>query len=85
MPRVKIDTPGVTIELDAGEVSVAELGKQAMELYREANEVDSKLASGPAYGLAQERRGENLLGFGTRWSQPRPTQHTTDTSPIEAW
>lgn len=73
MPRVKIDTPSVTIELDAGEASVAELGKQAMDMYREASEINSKGGGGPAFGLTAERRPENSLGFGSRRNQPLTT------------
>lgn len=36
MPRVKIDTPGVTVEIEAGEVSSKELCEQALQLYRDA-------------------------------------------------
>lgn len=36
MPRVKIDTPGVTVEIDANEASVKELAEQALQLYRDA-------------------------------------------------
>lgn len=58
MPRVKIDTPGVTIELDANEVSIKELGDQALQLYRDATAVDDAAAkAGPAYGFTAERRG----------------------------
>lgn len=56
MPRVKIDTPGVTIELDAPEVPVTELGKQAMDMYREASEVNSKNGPGPAVGFIADKR-----------------------------
>lgn len=73
MPRVKIDTPGVTIELDANETSVTELGKQAMDMYREATEIHDKNGGGPAYGLNTERRAANTLGFGSRWSHVQPT------------
>ncbi len=36
MPRVKIDTPGVSIELDANEVSSKELCEQALQLFKDA-------------------------------------------------
>lgn len=36
MPRVKIDTPGVTVEIDANEVSVTELREHALQLFRDA-------------------------------------------------
>lgn len=36
MPRVKIDTPGVTIEIDANEMSADDMGKLALQLFRVA-------------------------------------------------
>lgn len=56
MPKVEIDTPGVTIRLDASEASVAELSKQALELFREASEVETRQSSGPAFGFSNEKR-----------------------------
>ncbi len=56
MPRVKIDTPGVSVELDADEVSVTELGRQAMDLYRKATRVNTNLRTGPAFGFVNDRR-----------------------------
>jgi hypothetical protein len=74
MPRVKIDTPGVTVELDASEVSIEALSAQALALYRAASRTDDALPTGPAGGIQAERRGSNTVGFGSRWSQPQPTQ-----------
>lgn len=56
MPRVKIDTPGVTVELDANEASVHELGKQAMDLFREATEVNKNTSTAPAFGFSNDKR-----------------------------
>lgn len=56
MPRVKIDSPGVTVELDANEVSVTELGKQAMEMYREASEINKSNPTGAATGFSIDKR-----------------------------
>jgi hypothetical protein len=56
MPTAKIDTPGVTIELTATEASIEALGKQAMDMYREASAINSATLTGPAFGLNNEKR-----------------------------
>ena len=55
MPTVKITTPGVSIELEAGEASITELGKHAMELFREATDINNSIRPGPAFGISIER------------------------------
>jgi hypothetical protein len=77
MPKVEIDTPGVTIRLDASEVSIEALGKQAMDMFKEASEVARATPPGPAFGFGSERRGEGQRGYHTEWHQPRPTQEAT--------
>jgi hypothetical protein len=54
MPRVKIDTPGVTVEIDANEASVTELAAQALQLYRDAGGWPQHQPS--AAGFVAERR-----------------------------
>jgi hypothetical protein len=66
MPRVKIDTPGVSVELDATEASITELGKQAMDMFREAVVVNGKQPAGLAYGFSQEKRWTPDLVNGSR-------------------
>jgi hypothetical protein len=56
MPRVKIDTPGVTVELDAGEASVEQLGKQALEMFKEASDHIGKERTQVGFGLSNEKR-----------------------------
>lgn len=56
MPRVKIDTPGVSVELDANDVTVTDLGKQAMDMYREATLINSGIPAGAAFGFANDKR-----------------------------
>jgi hypothetical protein len=38
-----------------------ELGKQAMDMFREASEVNNKAPTGLAFGFSQERRGTSDL------------------------
>lgn len=54
MTRVKIDTPGVTVELD-GDGSVHELSREALRLFRKAGGWPQGV-EGPAYGFAVEKR-----------------------------
>lgn len=62
MPKVEIDTPGVSIRLEASEASVGELSKQAIELYREANEVDRRRPMQMGFGgQIVERYGEEYV------------------------
>ena len=35
MPRVEIDTPGVTIRIEATEISVKDLAAEALQLYKD--------------------------------------------------
>jgi hypothetical protein len=56
MPTARIDTPGVTIELTASEVSIEAFGKQAMDMFKEATEVNSATPPGPAAGFTGETR-----------------------------
>jgi len=58
VPRVEIDTPGVTVRMEADEISVGELAKLAMGLYRDASAVDAGKSAGPATGFSVERSGE---------------------------
>jgi len=74
MPKVKIGTQGVSIELEASETSIDALGKQALDLYRDACAIDAGQSTGPGFGLTNERRGEPMRGYHTEWHQPRPTQ-----------
>jgi hypothetical protein len=57
MQEVKINTPAVTIELKADETSIDDLSRKALELFRDASDVNSQVASGPAVGFSAERRG----------------------------
>lgn len=82
MPKVEIDTPGVTIRLDANEASISELSKQALELYRDASQINTQQRdTAPAFGFTSERRDTPILGHGSRWNQPRTTSRNTDNSP----
>ena len=76
MPSAKIsDAYGVTVELDATEMSIGELGKQALELFQQANQtIAERSANTLAFGFSGERRGEPMKGYGTEWRQPRPVQ-----------
>ena len=55
MPRVKIDTPAVTIELESTKATMAVLAKQAMDLFRQATAINERQRPGPGFGLAMER------------------------------
>jgi len=55
MPRVKIDTPGVSVELESTKATVIALGKQAMDIFREANSLNERQRPGPGFGLTVER------------------------------
>jgi hypothetical protein len=57
MQEVKIDTPLVTIELKASEGSIDDLARKALELLRDASDVNSQVGNGPAVGFSAERRG----------------------------
>jgi hypothetical protein len=56
MPRVKIDTTVVTIELEAAEKSIDDLGKQAMDMFEQASKIMKELPAGPAFGFGNEKR-----------------------------
>lgn len=56
MPRVKIDTPGVTVEIEANEVSINELGEQALKLFERAGGWPQHQRSAFGFGAATERR-----------------------------
>jgi hypothetical protein len=56
MPTARIDTPGVTIELTASEASIEALGKQCMDMFKEATEVNNATSPGPAAGFSGETR-----------------------------
>lgn len=62
MPKVEIDTPGVTIRVEATESSAKELGDLALQLYRDTNDIDSKKSLGPATGFTAERRWTHDTG-----------------------
>jgi len=51
MPKVKIGTQGVSVELEATETSIDQLGKQALDLYRDACEIDAKQRVGASLGF----------------------------------
>lgn len=53
MTKVRIDTPGATIEVEA-DGDLAEVSDQALELFREAG--GWPRGDGPAFGFSQERR-----------------------------
>lgn len=55
MPRVKIDTPNASVELESTKTSIAALGKQAMQLFREATDINGRQRPGPGFGLTIER------------------------------
>jgi hypothetical protein len=64
VPKVEIDTPGVTIRLDANEASTRELADIALQLYKDANAVDdTKRSNGLAFGFSGDRRGQWDLGY----------------------
>lgn len=76
MPKVEIDTAGVTVRLEASESSITDLSKQALDLYRDATAIErgvTPLSIGFG-GQVIERRGEGTRGYGTEWSQPLPRQ-----------
>lgn len=56
MPTARIDTPGVTVELTASEASIEALGKQALELFKDATEIHNRTPTGPAFGFTGEKR-----------------------------
>lgn len=56
MPRVKIDTPGVTVEVEANEASINELGDQALKLFHEAGGWPQKEHGSFGFGSSAERR-----------------------------
>lgn len=64
MPKVKITTPLVCVELEANEASVEALGKQAVALLGEA---------------ATVLPGRNEVGFGGQHAERRWTQDHHDT------
>ena len=67
MPKVEIDTPGVTIRLEANESSAKELGDLALQLYRDANAVDvAKTSAGPALGFRDDKRWTQDTGYERR-------------------
>lgn len=65
MPKVKIDTPGVTIELEVNEGSIEDLSKQAMDMFREATAINNGIPSGATGSLHNELRHVRKLGFGS--------------------
>jgi len=57
VPKVEIDTPGVTIRVEGNEASINELGALALQLFTDANKVDTASKSaGPAFGFSNEKR-----------------------------
>jgi hypothetical protein len=44
------------VELDAGEASISELGKQALDMFREASDIHRGEPAGPAFGFTGEKR-----------------------------
>jgi len=56
MPEVRIDTPVVTIELKDEGVTGDVLVRRALEAFKEANEIHSGVADGPAFGFSNEKR-----------------------------
>lgn len=56
MPTARIDTPGVTVELTANEANITDLGKQAMDMFREATDINNRTPTGPAAGFHNENR-----------------------------
>jgi hypothetical protein len=55
MPRVKIDTPGVTVEIDANEVSAKDLAALALELYKDAGGWPQTEARGIGFAVTEKR------------------------------
>lgn len=74
MPTARIDTPGVTVELTANEASIEALGKQAMDMFREATDINNGTPVGVGFGIHNDRRGEPTVGYGTEWHQATPRQ-----------
>jgi hypothetical protein len=70
MTRVKIDTPGVTVELD-GDGSVHDLARQALRLFRRAGGWPPG-NDGPATGFASAERREDARyqAHGDAWQYP---------------
>lgn len=64
MPKVNVAISGVSIELEAGEITVNELSELAMGMLERANKVESIKTGGSGVGFVNERREtENA----TRW------------------
>lgn len=55
MPRVKIDTPGVTVEIEANEASAKELGELALQLFRDAGGWPQTEARGIGFAATERR------------------------------
>jgi len=55
MPKVEINSQGVSIHVEATEASATELGELALRLFKDANDVDAKKSPGPAMGFRTER------------------------------
>jgi hypothetical protein len=54
MPRAKIGTQGVSVELEGNEVSAEQLGEQALDLYRRACEIDAAQRVGASLGFGRK-------------------------------
>lgn len=56
MPRVKIDTTVVTIELEATEKSIDDLADKAMSMFEQATKAMIDVPNGPAVGFREDKR-----------------------------
>lgn len=56
MPKVEINSHGVSIHVEANEASPTELGALALQLFRDANAIEAEKRVGPAFGFTTERR-----------------------------
>lgn len=55
MPKVEINSQGVSIHVEANEASPTELGALALQLFKDANAVETAKSAGPAFGFTTER------------------------------
>ena len=58
MPKVEINSQGVSIHIEANEASPTELSALALQLFKDATTVDAKKSAGPALGFTTDRSGD---------------------------
>mgnify|MGYP001583104564 CR=1 FL=1 len=59
MPKVEINSQGVSIHIEANEASPTELSAIALKLYKDATDIDTAKSAGPALGFTTDRSGDN--------------------------